>query len=164
MPSDDPATLWTGRAMVAAYVAAIAALVGTRDPSRRERRFRVLWTSAWVIAVAHAVTAFHRVHHWSHSAAWEHTAAQTRRVVGWGWGGGIVINYAFLAWWGIDVVLRWRRRSPLPIAYEIVMQSTFGFLFFNATAVFGPAPWRWITAAVVIGLLLLIGRRRTADA
>lgn len=73
------------------------------------RLFLAAWTIGCVSLIVHMAAAFHFVHHWSHQAAWEHTAKRTAEEFGFYWGHGIYANYLALAVWVIDVFLRfWR--------------------------------------------------------
>lgn len=103
----------------------------------------------------HVVCAFHFVHDWSHRAAWDHTARRTAEMTGFEWGGGLIINEVFLAWWLFDAATLWR--TPIPgwrrsLWYEIVLHAWFAFLMINATVVFGPPGWR---AAGLVGAAAL---------
>ena len=71
--------------------------------------YRRCWMAAWVLCLIHVTCAYHFQHHWSQTAAQRHTAELTQRVTGLYWSGGLYINYAFLVWWGLDV-LRCHRR------------------------------------------------------
>lgn len=154
--------LWTVRLGVVCYCAAVwlwAVPVGKRD--QRQPWFRILWTAAWLLVVAHVICAFHFQHRWSHTAALAHTAEMTQRVVGWYWSGGLYINYAFLLLWGADIWCLWFRDAPAGHSAfgirPLAMQLLAAFMMFNATAVFGPA--FWIPLAAVFLLAVMTGRR-----
>jgi hypothetical protein len=63
---------------------------------------------AWLCAI-HIGIAMQSAHAWSHNAAVAATARQTRAVYGVDWGGGVFLNYAFVAVWLFEA-WRWRWR------------------------------------------------------
>lgn len=160
-------TRWTVRLAVACYLGRVFTdAAGWRTPADA-RRARWLWTLGGAIYLVHVACAFHFYHGWSHAAALRHTAERTAEVVGWHWGGGLWINYAFTLLWCGDIALWWTRpadRHPRsPITYWTI-QAIFAFLMFNATAVFGPPFWRWVVVGVVAALLLLRPRHNEPTA
>ncbi|MCH2201252.1 MAG: hypothetical protein MK102_04730 [Fuerstiella sp.] len=153
--------LWTARASVACYVAALWCWLFAGVRQRRsdsaavgpaDRVYILFWSGAWLLCVLHVVCAFQFRHHWVHSAALQHTADMTERVVGINWGGGLYINYAFLICWGVSLVQTLRTVGHLswgtPVS-ETFMQGFAAFMMFNATAVFGPW-WWWLPAIFVV--------------
>src|SRR5690348_10320723 len=60
---------------------------------------RRIWTVGYVFFVAHVACAFHFYHHWSHRAAFESTAEQTEQQLGFRFGEGIYVSYAFTLLW-----------------------------------------------------------------
>lgn len=133
----------------------------TRTP-RSLKWKRIAWTFGFVACVCHVLMAFAFHHHWSHSAALEHTAKQTAAVTGIDWGGGVYFNYIFLAGWGFDVGLAWFRSDWWQNAkrYQFAMHVTFAFMMFNATVVFGPVHWTYIGTVYCFAILILLGVRR----
>src|ERR1700733_10841482 len=87
--------VWSARIVVLFYALRLAADVLVLEPTRRERWTRWVWTAGCALFLAHLALAFHFLHHWSHAAAVAHTAQRTNEVVGFSWGGGVYINYAF---------------------------------------------------------------------
>ena len=85
---------------------------------------RAIWTVGAGSIIVHAVAVFHYVHHWSHDAAIAHTARQTAALTGLDWGGGLYVNYAFIALWVGDAMLWWSRSvdamSARPVAWRDV--------------------------------------------
>ena len=123
------------------------------------RAARVGWTSAAVLCVVHSAIAFAVYHGWSQRAAYDHTAAQTARVTGLAWGGGLYANYVFLALWMADAAWWWaspRSYAVRPRALTLSMSGLALFMFFNATVVFGGGVDRVLgvvaTAVVVIAV------------
>ena len=105
----------------------------------------------WLLV--HVALAFHFYHEWSHEHAFAHTAKQTAALTGLNWGGGLWFNYTFCLLWTWDVVRSWRNEATADRSLGIWMHVIFGFMMFNATAVFGLPFWRWITGVFVSVLL-----------
>ncbi len=123
-----------------------------------QARARWIWTVGCLGLIAHLICAFHFYHHWSQESALRETARQTAEVTGNNWGGGLFINYAFLAAWVADVVWWWRglegyqRRHWLVTA---VWHFVLIFMIFNATVVFKTGAVRW-TGIALCSLLLSV--------
>jgi predicted membrane-bound dolichyl-phosphate-mannose-protein mannosyltransferase len=119
---------------------------------------RLAWTAGCLGLFAHAICALHYHHHWSQAAAYRETARQTAELTGIAWGGGLIINYAFLAAWAVDVGWWWfgaeahRRRHWLISA---VWQGFMIFMIFNATVVFKTGLVRWVGVAICAGASLV---------
>ena len=119
---------------------------------RRDSTARVLWTAGVVLLGAHTLAAFHFVHGWSHQAAADETARQTAELTGVRWGGGVFVNYAFLAVWAVDAVWWWlspaayRRRSR---SHQTSVFLLFVFMFANGAIVFARGGMRLLGAAAV---------------
>jgi len=147
-------TRWTIWIALALYVAALGA-----RPASRLRQWA--WTLGCLFYLAHVAAAFHFYHHWSHAAAYQHTARRTAEVMGLDWGGGLYWNYAFTLVWLGDVIWMWLRLRR-PRWAGAAVQGFLAFMVFNATVVFETGPIRWLGLAATVGLLstLLIRRRR----
>jgi hypothetical protein len=148
-------TLWTVRLAVTFYALALASRIwpGGKSPTSG----RTLWTMGYACFVVHVLCAFHFYHHWSHQAAWQETARQTREFTGMDSGSGLLANYAFLAVWGVDVLWWWVSPTAYQDRYwgiEFVIQSYLAFITFNATVVFATGFSRWLGIALS---LMLIG-------
>jgi hypothetical protein len=155
---------WSARVVVLFYLLRLAADALIADPVRRDCWARWAWSLGCAVYLVHVAFAFQFLHHWSHAAAVEHAARRTFEVVGFEFGAGIYVNYAFTLLWVGDVALWWRRRlagkSVAPLYYWLV-QAIFGFMMFNATVVFGPAFWKWVAAlalGAIVALRLLLPR------
>ena len=122
---------------MAAWVAAIA-LPG--EP----RRARIVWSGALLAYLVHIVSAYATVYGWSHRVAWETTALETERVVGWRSGIGLAVNYAFAVALAVDLARQWRGRPASPWIVAFVV-----FMIFNGAVVFAEGSTRQIG----IGLL-----------
>jgi hypothetical protein len=124
------------------------------------------WAAAMGLAayLAHIAVTFQFAHGWSHAAAEAHTARRTLDVVGFEFGGGIYVNYAFTALWALEATwqiawpVHWTSRAWWITA---AVRGIFLFIIFNATVVFGVGPVRWFGAAVCLAIALTIpgGRR-----
>jgi hypothetical protein len=148
-------TIETIRVAAAFYVLSMAAWFGRRDSSAR-----LWWTLACGFYMLHVAFAFQFFHHWSHAAAYQHTASQTAQMVGVNWGGGLYFNYVFTIIWVADVVSWWRglriyRSRPAWITTTI--HWFFAFMFFNATVVFASGFIRWfgVAATLLLGALAI---------
>jgi len=155
---------WSARVVVLFYLLRLAADALIVDPMRRDRWARWAWTLGCAVYLVHVAFAFQFQHHWSHAAAVEHAAHRTFEVVGFEFGAGIYVNYAFTLLWVADVALWWRRgfsRQTVSPVYYWFVQVIFGFMMFNATVVFGPAFWKWVAVAalvVIVALRILLPR------
>ncbi len=116
----------------------------------------------WGLYLGHVALAFNTHYGWSHAAAYAETAAQTEALTGWGWGGGLYVNYLFGAVWGVELCWwRWapasyERRAP---RMELAMRAFFLFMIVNGAVVFVDGPQRWLGVAIV-GVLLIAWRPR----
>jgi hypothetical protein len=105
--------------------------------------------------------AFQIVHHWSHAAAYEHTAEQTAALLGpvARIGAGLYLNYLFLLFWVGDATAWWvgglksydRRRAWI----VALIYGFMAFMAFNATVVFGKGAGIRLSGAAASGLLLI---------
>ena len=123
---------------------------------------RWCWTLGCLVLVIHVGCAFEFVHHWSHQAALEATARQTAELTGINSGGGLWLNYLLVVIWLADVAYSWMARQSYESRakwVEWAVQGFLGFMWFNATVVFGHGPSRWLGLAAM-GLLVVVGWRR----
>ncbi len=118
---------------------------------------RACWTLGAASTVVHTIAVFHNIHGWSQDAALAHTAQQTAVLTGLRWGGGLYVNYAFIALWVADAALWWHDRA----AYERrsagardALLAVFLFMFVNAGIVFAHGPAR-VVGTIVVGIVLL---------
>jgi hypothetical protein len=138
-------TLWSVRIAVLGYVIALWLRIRGGGESYYKLS-RLYWSAGCFALLIHVAFAFHFYHGWSHLAAWESTAKETRAVTGLNWGGGVYVNYLFAAVWGADVFWWWVRPQSYQNRHRIVEWSVQGFLafiLFNATVVFGNGAIRW---------------------
>lgn len=144
--------------VAACYAGRLAIDILATGEMRWQQRARMIWTIGAAALMLHTAAAFQFQHHWSHAAAWEHTREQTLALTGWNSGVGLYANYAMTAWWLFDAIcwmrtLDWPRRHR---GWYGAMMAAFGFLMFNATAVFGPGHWKYVVGAY---LIFVIGAR-----
>jgi hypothetical protein len=117
---------------------------------------RVTWTAGALLATVHAMAAFHFRHGWSQRDALASTAAQAAAVAGVDWGGGLFVNYAFLAAWAADAGYWWRSPAAyraLPASVDTARATIFAFMFFNGAVVFAHGPAR-LLGLICIGAAL----------
>jgi hypothetical protein len=147
-------TDWTIRAALALFVAYFAGWLAVRS-SRWPEIARWIWTAACGLFVAHVACAFHFTHGWSHWAAWEDTARQTKDLMGVEFGQGIYFSYLFLVLWIADVIWMWlaplQRGTPWTRA---LVHCFLCFIAFNGAIVFEDGPTRY---AGIVACLLLAG-------
>jgi hypothetical protein len=144
----------------ALFVLSVALWLRRRDPAAR-----LAWTLACAFYLAHVSAAFQLRYHWSNSSAYLETARQTAEVIGLNWGGGLYFNYAFTVIWIADVFWWWRGGlsgyRDRPHWVTVTVYSFFGFMFFNATVVFGSGFVRWFAvASMLILAVAAAGRTR----
>jgi hypothetical protein len=117
------------------------------------------WATSLVgamLCTVHIVIAFGHHHHWSHSAAIDETARQTASVYGVAWGGGVYVNYAFVAAWLAE--LWWWRTRPSDYfarrpAIVWSLRAFFFTIIFNAAVVFATTRMRVAGVVLTLGLL-----------
>jgi len=128
-------------------------------------RARLAWTIGCIALVLHAASAFNYYHHWSQHSAYLETARQTKEIFGLDWGGGLWINYGFIAAWIIDNILWWRglpASRSRPRSLVLAWHAVFLFMVFNATVVFKTGVLRGLGLALCLGLLVLLIRSLVA--
>jgi hypothetical protein len=155
--------------MILATVAWAAGEALMRRSPASDRLARLLWTIGIALAAIHVVLAFHLVYSWNHEAAVAATMRQAADRFGWGWRGGIYVNYVFLALWFVDVCWWWL--APLShasrsIRIETARLGLFTFMFVNGAVVFAAGIGRLVGIAAVSVVLLAAlahGRRATPE-
>lgn len=117
------------------------------------------WLSAagFALGVVHVFLALWINSDWDHTVAWTVTEDRTREIFGFGWGGLLVGNYAFLTYWALDL---WRWKHD-PAAYAatapIVLWGGRAFvlgIIAPAAIVFAAGPRHWIGAALVAAMIV----------
>lgn len=127
---------------------------------------RGAWTVGALAALGHSAAAFHVHHGWSQGAALSETARQTAAVTGLDWGGGLYINYLFLALWTADAGWWWLRpvafdRRPRPLDHGV--RAFVLFMFVNGAVVFANGAIRAVGTAAVLAVLAAWYRGRGAE-
>lgn len=160
---------WTARIVVVCYLLRCwndyrSSKAGNIEANAEISRW--WWTAGCVIFLMHIFSAFAFVHDFSHAAAYEHTAERTAAVIDFRWGGGIYVNHAFALFWVIDAVLWWSYGTPWAYRSKVwywSVQGIFAFMFINATLIFGPIHWIWVSG--LLGLLVCsrISTERSAE-
>ena len=148
------ATVWLA---VLAYGWGTSWLIHAGGFSKAPPKARMIWTMGCAFFLAHVACAFAVYHHWSHLAAYEDTARQTRAMTGWDSGAGLYVNYAFAAAWLGEVIWWWLAPASLghrPVWIACVWHGFYAFMVLNGTIVFGHGAVRWFGALVFISLAI----------
>ena len=145
------ASIW---ASIVAWTAAECLRLSRADAARMNTA-RVLWAAGAALAAVHVALAFHLRHAWSHASAVAETARQTEQLVGFRFGGGVWINYAFLAAWTADAL--WWELSPAsfarrPPALDAAVRLFLLFIVVNGAIVFAHGPVRVLGASSLAAL------------
>jgi hypothetical protein len=154
-PDDDPndlVTRQTARVALLFWGVASAALL-----LRRRELGRAAWTVGCVTFLVHVVTAFDRVHGWSHAAASQHVESVS------GFGPGLFASYLFTAVWVADVVWWWLDRpgyESRPTWFDRLVHGFFAFMVFNGSVVYETGFIRWAGLALFALLTVLLAARR----
>jgi hypothetical protein len=101
---------------IACFVAAHAGFRRAVSPGEQARWALPAYWIGFALALTHFLAAFSWHYGWSHARAVAVTAEQTARVFGINWGGGVWVNYAFLAAWLTDASVQTSRRRGGPSA------------------------------------------------
>ncbi|HET6899732.1 MAG TPA: hypothetical protein VFK70_15355 [Vicinamibacteria bacterium] len=124
--------------------------------SASERRARAWFTAGAIALLAHSALAFHLRYAWSHAAAAQDTARQTRDVTGLAFGGGVFVNELFLVVWLLAALWWWldpegyRSRGP---SFEWPLRASFLVMFVSGAVVFARGPVR-LAGAAAVGVVL----------
>ena len=134
MSPDHPLIPITIYASLLCYVLAAGCWVS----KHRGQSYRGIWTAGCLLMWAHAISAFHFYHNWSHQHAVELTAKETELIIGVAMGEGIWFSYGLLVLWLIDVVWCWVKREPtIAQAWFTAMVHAYAFfILFNGTVIF----------------------------
>jgi hypothetical protein len=140
-----------------------------RRSAASDRLARAVWSIGIALAWVHVMLAFEFVYGWDHTAAVDATAQQTTELVGWGWRGGIYINYVFLTLWLADVCWWWAdpaSHAARSVGFEATRLALFTFMFFNGAVVFASPATRVVGIAAVAAVLIAspVLRRRAVAA
>jgi hypothetical protein len=113
-----------------------------------------------VFCAVHMLLAMGTRHGWSHQSAIESTAAQTQAVYGLNWGGGVYVNYVFLAVWIGELI--WWATGPTtylgrPLSATWSVRTFYLIVLVNAAVVFASG-FRAVAGLLLIVSLLWIWR------
>ena len=115
-----------------------------------------VWLSGAGLCTLHIALAFAGRHGWSHEMAVRETAQQTAAVYGISWGGGVYVNYFFVAawlteawWWRANPSHYFNRRRAITWA----LRAFYFVIIVNAAIVFASVPGRTV-GIVLVGVLL----------
>ena len=142
---------------------ALAGFVVGEAGKRRDRRTGIeprwawpVWCLGLVACVVHILIAMAYRHGWSHQSAVLETARQTADVYGVAWGGGVYINYLFVAVW-LAELLWWRadrqRYFQQSAWMRWALRSFYLVIVFNAAVIFA-APDRRLAGVAVTAALV----------
>jgi hypothetical protein len=155
------ATIWISLAL---FAAALTPRSRHDAGNSRDWRWYAFATGAALCAV-HIVLAMGVHYRWSHEAAVRETAARSAEVYGFGWRGGIYVNYAFVLAWVGEVA--WWRGWPASYAARsrLVTWSLRVFylvIVINAAIVFASPAGRVAGSALLAWMIgsALMGRCR----
>jgi hypothetical protein len=147
--------------MIASTVAWALGEALMRRSAAADRLARAMWTAGIALALLHVVLAFDLVYGWSHDAAVAATVRQTADRVGWGWRGGIYVNYVFLALWLVDVGWWWlspASHAKRSLRVERTRLVLFAFMFLNGAVVFASGIGR-VFGIAALSLVLIASAR-----
>jgi hypothetical protein len=148
---------WTIRVSVLFFFATLIAWGLQSKSSRWGQCLRIIWSLGFLLFVAHVVAAFHFQHHWSHTAALDETARQTRHLIGLEFGIGLYFNHVFMLVWAIDLVWIWFASAQITQRYRWLRLTWIGYLIFiafNGVAVFKDG-WMRAGGIAALGLIVL---------
>lgn len=143
--------------MILATVAWAGGEVLMRRSPTSDRLARAFSTTGIGLALVHVVLAFQFVYGWNHEAAVEATVRQTADWIGWGWRGGIYVNYVFLAVWLADASWWWlapASHASRSVHLELARLALFTFMFLNGSVIFASGIGR-LVGSVSVALVLV---------
>ena len=123
---------------------------------------RLVWLFGSLLVLAHTLIAFGATHGWSHAAAYQHTAEQTRAFTGLDWGGGLYLNELTVALWMSDalwLVFAPQSHARRPAWIGGALHAWLLFMAINGAIVFANGPTRWVSTVVLLGLVIYAGVR-----
>tara|TARA_A100001037_G_scaffold290553_1_gene303551 strand:+ start:655 stop:1131 length:477 start_codon:yes stop_codon:yes gene_type:complete len=149
---------------VSASLYAIALGLILSKPQQTSALFKVVWSTACLLAALHAYLALSDVHHWNHHHAFEHIANETERVLGFRFGYGVYFNYLFVLVWIADVIWLWgspesyqNRSNRLSSAFHLFLI----LIMVNGAVVFRDGLPRYLGIVVIAAILAIWWRSKT---
>lgn len=157
----DPAvSLWAIR--IAMAVLALGYTIQFRTGVRNSDLLAVLWGFGAAFATFHTATALHAFHAGSLNEAIESTARRTEELFGVRVGGGVYVNYLFVAVWWMDTLWRWRIRDTKHRTTEIAIDFFLILIAFFGAIVFANGTIRYLGIGT-IALWIWAYRKKTAS-
>jgi len=156
IPDADPADLvtrQTARVALLFWGLATAALLLCR------REFaRAAWAVGATTFLVHVATAFHEIHGWSHTAAYQHVELVS------GFGAGVFVSYTFTVLWVVDGTWWLIDRAGYderPTWLDRLIHSFLAFVVFNGTVIYETGFIRraGVISFSLLGVLLLARTR-----
>ena len=146
---------WSIRASVILVYGRLIYRLWRGTPAQTTQRIQeyYIWLTGFLLFSLHVCLSFHFVHHWAHSDAWNRTATETENLIGIRSGDGIWANYLMLALWGMDLLRLYKAKSigGIPsLSVDRAIAFFLGFMFINATVVFGPIGYRYLACPALI--------------
>jgi len=135
---------------IAAAIAAWAASELTYGDTRR-----FFWTLGAALLLIHSITAYGAFYRWSQQTALAETARQTRALTGVDSGGGLFVNYAFVAIW-LAHAAWWRRRGEAAerSAFTTFVRGFAAFMFLNGAVIFADG-WMRLLGAIACAMVVI---------
>lgn len=155
-------THWTIRMALLCYVAyGVGQLASPAWAKRHHAWLRVIWTMGCIFFCLHVYCAFAFYHHFSHQAAFDTTAEETKAMLGTAFGEGIYFSYIFLAVWVLDCVRQWLppTMNRLPAWLSGCVHGYLFFIAINGALVFEGGVTRWFGIPLTLLLIILVIRR-----
>jgi len=154
------ASLWAIRlAMLSLVLVLCAEILGKK---KTNPALASLWLLGAILALSHSLGALIAFHHSSQAEALESTAQQTAELLGFRFGAGLYVNYAFVAIWLFDAVLRLAmptKYEQFPKMYGRLVYAFLIFIAINGAIVFKSGTVRHIGIASLLILLLLVASK-----
>lgn len=122
-------------------------------PALRNEQARQAFTLGAIALLLHTGLALHWRHAWSQADAMHEIARQSAEVTGIAFGGGLFVNYAFLAFWLAEASWWWLAPSAFrarSARARWASRTVYLFMFVNGTIVFGQGPVRVFGALAIL--------------
>jgi hypothetical protein len=153
------------RATAWSSLAAWAASEALRVPGTalRDEQARTTFTLGVLALLLHTGLALHGRHAWSQADAMHAIARQSAEVTGIAFGGGLFVNYAFVAFWLAEAFWWWRAPSGFLARSARARWSSravYLFMFANGAIVFGHGPVRVFGTIAILAVCVCWYRAR----
>jgi hypothetical protein len=158
------ASLWAIRiSLVCLFIGLYVQVAGPL----RARWVSVVWFVGAMAAAVHSFGSLVSFHHGSQTEAYQSTAEQTRELLGFAFGAGLYVNYAFVVVWLVDATVRlvWPKSyEQRPAWIGRLTLGFLGFIAFNGVVVFKTGWLRWLgISCTIVWLSLWIRTKRKSD-